>query len=120
MEQPTQKTSRAVNTFDVPERIAAQAGVKSIGMVALTADEELVCFKRAKGENAKLAMEMSKTSLVEADGKPLSQADGTVDTFWKNLHPKLRSLVMQAYAEIHAAEEEDTESFLKSRQVRVG
>ena len=118
MEAPQKKT-RAVNLFEVPESIAATSGVKEVGMVTLTAQEELDCFKRAKGENAKLASELCKTALVEADGKPLAQADGTVDTFWKELDPKLRQLVLSAYTELHAAPEEDQASFLKSRKTRV-
>ena len=118
MEAPQKKT-RAVNLFDVPEAVAAVSGVKEVGLVTLTAEEELTCFKRAKGDNAKLAMELSKTALVEADGKPLAQADGTVDTFWKDCEPKLRQLVLTAYAELHAAGEEDQQAFLKSRRTRV-
>lgn len=110
---------RNVNEFDVPESIAEESGIKSVGMVTLTSDEELTCFKRAKGDNAKLATELAKTALVEADGKPLSQGDGTVDTFWKNCQPKLRQLILTAYGELHAAPEEDTQAFLKSRKLRV-
>lgn len=118
MEAPQKKT-RPVSLFDVPESVASISGVKEVGMVTLTADEELLCFKRAKGDNAKLAMELSKTALVEADGKPLAQSDGTVDTFWKDCDPKLRQLVLTAYAELHAAPEEDQAAFLKSRRTRV-
>jgi hypothetical protein len=114
-----QKSSRPVNMFDVPKMVSAESGVKEIGMVALTSEEELLCFKRAKGDNAKLASELAKTSLVEADGKALASVDGTVDMFWGGMHPKLRQLVMTAYAEIHAPPEEEAESFLKSRRTRV-
>jgi hypothetical protein len=118
MEAP-QKKIRAVSLFDIPPTITEVCGVKEVGMVTLTADEELLCFKRAKGDNAKLAMELSKTSLVEADGKVLSQSDGSVDTFWKDCDPKLRQLILTAYAELHAAPEEEQAAFLKSRRTRV-
>lgn len=114
-----QKAPRAVNLFDVPQSIAEASGVKEVGLVQLTSDEELLCFKRAKGDNAKLAMELSKSALVEADGKPLTAHDGSVDTFWKNADPKLRQLVLSAYAELHAAPEEEQAAFLKSRRTRV-
>lgn len=118
MEVPQKKT-RAVNLFDVPSALAEQCGVKEIGMVTLAPDEEVLCYKRAKGDNGRLAMELAKTALVEADGKVLAQADGTVDTFWNSLDPRLRQLVLTAYTELHAAPEEDQQSFLKSRKLRV-
>lgn len=118
MDLPVKK-NRAVNLFDVPNDIAESSGVLQVGMVTLTAEEELLCFKRAKGENAKLAMELSKASLVEADGKPLSHVDGSIDSFWKDLDPKLRQLILTAYADLHSAGDENQESFLKSRKIRV-
>jgi len=118
MEAPQKKT-RAVNLFDIPPSVAEASGIKEVGMVTLTAEEELLCFKRAKSDNAKLASELCKTALVEADGKTLAQADGTVDTFWKDCDPKLRQLILTAYAELHAAPEEDQQAFLKSRRTRV-
>ena len=114
------KPIRLVNLFDISSSLAEQTGIHQVGLQTLTGDEELLCFKKAKGENAKLATELAKTALVEADGKKLSLADGTVDTFWKELDPRLRQLVLTAYTELHAAKEEDTDSFLKSRKVRVG
>lgn len=114
-----QKKPRAVNLFDVPATIAEESGVKEVGLVQLTSDEELLCFKRAKGENAKLAMELSKMALVEVDGKALNSHDGSIDTFWKDADPKLRQLVLTAYAELHAAPEEEQAAFLKSRRTRV-
>lgn len=117
-----QKKSRNVNVYTVPESIASETGVNEVGMVQLTTEEELLCFKRAKGDNARLASELSKTSLVEAmcgeERKALSLSDGTADTFWKDVDPKLRQLIMGAYAELHAAPEEDQEAFLKSRKIR--
>jgi len=36
---------------------------------------------------------------------------------WHKLHPKIRSLVLQAYSKLHAPESEDVESFLASEVV---
>ena len=112
--------SRLVNVFDVPPKLAAQTGVSSLGMVTLTADEELLCFKRARGSNAQLAAELAKAALVEADGKPLAGSDGSVDSFFQKADPRLRQLILAAYTELHAADAEDAEAFLKSRKTRVG
>lgn len=110
--------SRNVNLFEIPETLAEETGVTEIGIVTLNSDEELACFKRSKGDNAKLATELAKQALVEANGKPLTGADGSVDSFWKTLDPRLRQLVLTAYTELHGATEEDTQSFLKSRKQR--
>lgn len=114
------RPARLVNLFDVPERLAEQTGVSSIGMVTLTADEELTCFKRARGNNAQLAAELAKASLAEADGKPLSVADGTADSFFGKTDPRLRQLILTAYTELHSASTEDAEAFLQSRKTRAG
>jgi hypothetical protein len=115
----SQKKSRPVNVYDVPPKLAYATEVESVGMVTLTAEEELQAWKRSRGENARLATELAKASLAEANGKSLSAADGSLDTFWSNLDPKLRQLILTAYADLHAASEEDQKSFLGSRKVKV-
>jgi hypothetical protein len=112
-------SKRPVYLYEVPPQLAQESGVAQVGLVTLSADEELTCFKRARNDSAKMATELSMAALVEADGKKLSGTDGSVDSFWKNLDPRVRQLVMTAYGELHAAKEEDQQSFLKSRTVRV-
>ena len=116
------KVARAVNLFTIPEHLVEE-GIDEIGMITMSADEELAAYKRSGGDTAKLATELVKTCLVEASagGVPqkLSLADGSVDGFWKKLDPRVRQLVMTAYAELHTAKEEDAKSFTKSRRVRV-
>lgn len=111
-----QKAPRTINTFDMPPNIGS---VKSVGMVTLTADEELAAWKSAKGDNAALAQALAKASLVEVDGQPVKRADGSLDIAWKGLTPQERQLVLSAYAELHKVEEDDVDSFLKSRKVVV-
>lgn len=112
-------SSRAVHLFTVPSRLAAETGVREVGLTTLNADEELMAAKRGHKDSAKIATELAKAALVEADGNKLASADGSVDSFWKNLDPRLRQLVLTAYADLHGADEEDAESFLKSRKTRV-
>jgi len=119
-EEKQSKKDRPVHLFEVPERLADETNVKEVGLITLTADEELMCFKRASGNNAKLATELAKASLYEVDGKKLSAGDGSVDSFWKDMDPRLRQLVLTAYTEIHAAKEDDVASFLTSRKLRAG
>lgn len=119
-EAQTEKPSRPVHLFSVPGKLSSETDIQEVGLITLTADEELQAYKRAgQKDNAKLATELAKAALVEFNGKPLKLADGTVDTFWKNLDPRVRQLVLSAYAELHGADEDDQKSFLASRKVRV-
>ena len=111
------KKQRAINVFDLPEGIAN--GVTSVGMVTLTADEELAAWKSAKGDQAAHATALAKTSLVEVNGQPVKRGDGSLDTAWKEFSPQVRQLVLSAYAELHKVEEEALDSFLKSRKTVV-
>jgi len=113
------KEARPVYVFKIPEKLSAAVGIKQLGMVALTGEEELAAFARGKKDNAKLAAELAKTSLVECDGKPLSLGDGSVDTFWKTSDPRIRHLITTAYTKIHAVEDDDESDFLSSQEVRL-
>jgi len=118
LNQKADKKTRPVHVFAIPESLAN--GTTSVGMVTLTAEEELLAWKRSRGENARLATELVKASLAEVNGEPVTLHDGSVDAFWKDLHPKIRQLVLTAYADLHAAEEDDQKAFLASRRVKVG
>ena len=111
------RTTRAVFTYTVP--VGMGGDIKSVGLVELTASEELMAAKRASGEGARLAYEMAKTSLVEVNGSKVGLADGSADSAWNKMPPKVRNLVIQAFASLHAPPEDDAASFLASRQVRV-
>lgn len=114
------KVARPVHLFTVPSKLAAEVGVHEVGLITLSADEELQAYQRGKKDSAKIAAELAKAALVEVDGKPMTVNDGSADTLWRTIDPRVRQLVLTAYAEIHGAEEADQESFLKSRKVRAG
>jgi len=110
--------TRPVHVFDVPRVVDSEH--KNVGLIELTADEELVATKRSHGDTMRLAYELAKQSLVEVNGQPVSAADGSVDAAFNKMTPKLRQLVLGAYAELHAPPEEASQAFFKSRKVRVG
>lgn len=110
--------NREVYVYQVPKEISAE--ITSVGMRALTTEEELNAWKRSGGEQARLANELVMASVCEVAGKPVGLADGTVDSFWKECPPVLRQLVLSAYGEIHTPKEAAVKVFLASRQVRVG
>jgi len=109
---------RSVSTYDLPKEVSDS--IRSVGLVELTTEEELMAAKRAHGDPMRLAYELAKQSLVEVNGSQVSLGDGTSDKAWGAMGPMVRNLVLTAYAELHAAPEEATKLFLRSRKVRLG
>lgn len=113
------RNDRPLYVFKIPPRLSAESGIKEIGIVELRASEELIVTRSALGDSAKTAFELAKASFRQADGKPLSAFDGTVDKLWEDLKPAVRLLVLQAYNSVHQPKPEETLAFLSSREVRV-
>ncbi len=111
---------RALHLFDVPKSIGEAIGVQQVGLVELTAEEELMATKRAQGDAFRLAYELAKEALRSIDGRVLTAADGSTDVAWSKMGAKLRQLVMSAYNVLHSPKQEEQASFLGSRQVQVG
>jgi hypothetical protein len=115
---PGTDSSRPTYTYRVPNKLAAESEVESVTLVHLTAAEELAAAKRAGGTDAlRLGSELAKAALHGLNGKTLSHANSEKEIAWHKLHPKLRSLVLQAYSKLHAPETEDVESFLSSEVI---
>lgn len=112
------KPTRAVHTFTLPKK--HQNGIETIGLFQLTSDEELMATKRSRNSQHRLVYELVKQALAEIDGTKVGLGDGSADKAWNSMNPKVRTLVMAAFGEIHAPEEDDLEGFLKSQQVSVG
>ena len=110
--------ARPIHRFTIPEALAN--GIAEVGMVQLTSNEELRATKRARNDAHSMVYELAKQSLVEVNGAPVKEADGSADTAWASMQPKVRTLVMAAFGELHTPEEDDLKDFLKSQQVTVG
>jgi hypothetical protein len=110
---------RAVYRFKIPE-VYHTYGVKEVGLVELTASEEIMAVKRAGTSQAQLAYELAKESLREVDGKPIATMDGTADVAFEKVHPKVRTLICTAYGSLHNPGDNETKDFLMSRELRVG
>jgi hypothetical protein len=115
--QTNVRQSRPVFVYKVPH--ALSEGIKTIGISQLTGDDELMAAKRANSDPVQLAYEQVKQSIVEVDGKPVNLADGSIDMAWKTMDPKVRSLLMAAYAKLHTPKESEIEDFLSSQEIRV-
>ena len=109
--------SRAIFVYTLPD--ALQNGITSVGLVQLSAHEELQAVKRARNDTHQLAYELAQQSLVEINGKTVKLEDGSVDSAFNGMNPQVRNLVLTAYAKLHAPAEDMTESFLSSQSVKV-
>jgi len=118
-ERAAKLRDRVVHIFKIPEAIAAH-GVKEIGLVELTMEEELLATKRARGDAVRLAYEYSKECLRLVDGQVVRTSDGSADRVWATLHPKVRQLVMRGYGLLHQPQGDEDAAFLESHEARVG
>lgn len=109
---------RTIHTYQLPKTYGDD--ITSVGLVELTAAEELSATKRAKGDMFRTAYELAKQSLVQVNGEAVRSSDATVDAAWERMNPKVRNLVLSAYQEIHTPGEDDAANFLKTRTVQVG
>lgn len=112
-----QMKDRVVYRFTVPESI--KGDIRSIGMVEMTADEEIGVEARCKGASERRAAEIAKASIWELNGQRVHNADGTIDKAWNTMSPKLRTLVNREWVRIHIADDAESESFSKSMTVNV-
>lgn len=120
MDQAKKAMARPIYKFEIPDRIAKESGVNEIGLVELTANEQMMAANRARANVARLALELPMQSIVAANGKKVSTADGTVEKIWDALGPKGRELVVTAYGRLHTPEDTEVEDFLASMSVEVG
>jgi hypothetical protein len=104
---------RVVHRFNVPASVPGE--VRSIGMVEITAEEELKAEARCKGAPDKRAQEMAKQSIVEINGETVRIGDGSVDAAWTSMHPKVRTLVASAWVKLNLANDDEVEDFFASR-----
>jgi hypothetical protein len=107
------ESDRVIHRFNIPASVPGE--IRSLGMVEITAHEEMQAEQRCKGASDKRAQEMAKQSIVEVNGEPVRIGDGSVDKAWNNMHPKVRTLVASAWVRLHLANDAEVESFFASR-----
>lgn len=110
---------RPLHIFTIPDALH-QYGVKEIGLVELTLDEEMRATQRARGDAIKLASEYCKECLRMVDGQQVKAGDGSADRAMSAMHPKIRQLLLRGYAQLHQTKQDEDASFLQSHEVRVG
>lgn len=105
--------TRVIHRFTVPDSIPGD--VRSIGLVEITAEEELQAEQRCKGASDKRAQEMAKQAIAEVNGAAVSLVDGSVQQAWNGLHPKVRTLIASAWVRLHLANDSEVDDFFASR-----
>ncbi len=115
-----QGPAREVYQFPVPDIYRSEHVRESVGIRKLRSAEEVEATRACQGESMRLAWELSKMSLCEVDGERLLHHEGQVDTKWDKFDPKLRSLIVAAYAKLHTPEDDETENFLAGMTTKVG
>lgn len=103
---PTTLQNDAVPGFTIPT---------SVGVKALTADEELQAHHIGRFDTMKAQYDAVKRSIVELDGRKVRYGvDGTIDVFWEKCGPKLRSLMLQQYGKSSSPSKEEENDFFAS------
>lgn len=115
------KAARTVHTFDIPEGLVKSTGteIRTIGIMELTAEEEMMAAKRIQGEAVRLPFEQAKESMRYINGKLVQTHDGSADKVWADMHPKIRNMVVIAFNRVHQSGREDLDSFLNSGQISI-
>jgi hypothetical protein len=119
------RSNRPTHTYDVPPRGWAIVGIKSIGLVRLTADEEIAVLQKARssaklGDAVRVQYELAKAAIVSIDGQALRQHTEALEVAWNALTPPARTLLLRAYQDLHAVDEDITADFLKGKTTTVG
>jgi hypothetical protein len=115
---PAEK-DRTIHTFTIPASLAHH-DTKTVGLVELSTEEEMMAQKRAPNDVARMTYELTKASLREVNGKRVSLGDGSADRAWSSMHPKVRTLVVTAYNNLHNPSPDESRDFFSSRQTTLG
>lgn len=123
--------SRVIYEYDVPDDDDGLYGettinfgsIRKVGLKLLTPLEEKSAARSCHGDAMLLAFELAKRSVAEITNEhgeifAIRVHDSSVDECWHQMHPKIRSLVMQAYAENASPSNGTTSSFLGSRKIK--
>lgn len=125
------RTQRSpVFDYDIPdsdglhqEYTRSFGSIRVISCKLLSPLEDKSAAQAGKGDMVVTAYELAKRTIVEVTNEngerfPIQIHGGSADELWGQLHPKIRSLVVQSYSENASPQEATTNSFLGSRKIR--
>lgn len=117
------EANRTVFWYPLPTKMATALGIRKVGLIALTAREELQASARAGEGKESVGAELAKESLRYADDRKILVGDGSADEFWaqnSSAFAQLRTLIVTAYAKIHHPTPEDMSYFLDNQTTTLG
>jgi len=113
------KKARTIFTFTLPEDLAEETDIQTVGLVQLKGTEEVEGARATRGDPMRLPFELARKSLKQINGKDLGMTEE--EAFWERpANAKVRTLIVTAFNEINQPSNEQNQSFLKSCQVKVG
>jgi hypothetical protein len=122
--------TRAIYEYEIPDEDGLHSEVtqtfgslRKIGVRLLTPLEDKNAARACRGDPMQLAFELAKRSIAEVTNErgdviEILSRDAMHDELWGQMHPKIRSMVIQAYADNASPEEQTTASFLNSRKIK--
>jgi hypothetical protein len=109
--------AKTVHTYTLPEGIR-NGGPTKVGIVQLSADQELLASKMGNFNFTKTQYAAVKLSIVSFDGRPVDH--DSVESFFDGADARIRSLLLQAYNKMTSPSRDDEDSFFKSEEIQVG
>lgn len=109
--------NRKVYEFDVPAKYVDLIGGKKIGMVQLTANDEIQASEMADGNRAKLAYINLRFSIATLDNRVIGRDSEEIEAMI-NKDAAFRSLLLMAQSQLTIPNEKDSTSFLSSMTIR--
>ena len=112
---PGGATGQVVHTYEIPKRSRRPGQPTKVGMVELTAKDELLASKLGGDDLRAVQFEAAKRAVRFLDGKRTTS--DAVDEWWDACGSPVRALVMTAYARLSSPAEGDADVFLQSVEV---
>jgi hypothetical protein len=114
-------TQRAIYEYTLPEELQGQDNFikKTIGLVKLKMSEEVKCAERSGSNQVKLSYLFLRDALVEVDGRKVNKGDGEDETILENCDAAVRSMLLEAYADMSTVENKQVKKFLGSRTIKL-
>lgn len=114
-------SQRAIYEYTLPEELQGQDGhvKKTIGLVKLRMSEEVRAAERSGANQVKLSYMFLRDALVEVDGRKVNKGEGEDETILENCDAAIRSMMLEAYADMSTVENKQVKKFLGSRTIKL-
>lgn len=114
--------NRPVYEFELPEELTALDDPyvkKSFGLVKARMEDEIKATSGVNGNAGKMSYNLIKAALVEIDGRRLNRSEGEEETALNLMDPAIRSVIMDAYADLSTVEDSVAKKVKASRKIKV-